>query len=901
MASYTDKTPTFNPYVQQLPVEAMMKVGMYKQQKYDEGVQKIQTSIDNVAGLDVASELDKSYLQSKLNALGNNLKTVAAGDFSDFSLVNSVNGMTKQIVKDENVINAVSSTARIRQEQKILDQADKEGKSSVQNRAKFEEGVSQYINKTDIKQSYRGKYTQYTDIDKKLREVADKIHEVDNSIENPYKRDNAGNTLYFKKDKSGNTITSTDPNSGGVSQIDDAILSVKVKGKPAEKILSNFYSSLNENDKQQLGIDSWYHYRGATADTFKADATNNYNLSKQILTDKIIQKNLELTTNPKLSTADQNKIKAEINDANKKLTNGSLDKELNDQIAEIDSNKDVEQYKYKLYTQKTLTNLAKDMSWQSYEQEYKANPYAQMDMQKKQLQFSYDNASRDQRNQDRAFNWGVTKFYAEQAAAAAKLKGGLATGDIPVTDKAIGTEIDTPTAGGLNEEILSISGERTKGGVVTVPGQIDLLTNKYLDKITDPSLGTSQKKATYLDYLSRSYAQDPSKLIKSLRNPNLAKYLEERRALEITLGQKQSLYNATKAASKVFDDRQDAILKQEAGVNYTNGRAMYTASELYNFGKDAETFYKTTAGGTSPTTGASTSKTTFDANALLNTYKGRKEEALARAYVNRYQGKNLSPTEKVLIDRTQFIKLKFDPTIGKINQEKRNFESDFLAKRMPERQMQVGTVDYANNKADETTINAMIGNKLNEFQTLGQLDVQKWKDFSPDKLKEIRKDPNASYTIEKKYDGSGNLIVTSGDVKQVIPITSTEMSTFSPKVAQSNPWNDIKNQVMSSPSHTTNLIGGTDSSAATNARLSGYNAPSLAHTALAPLVRFDVEGSADNDGGPNDSYILRMYAQNNGIWQTGYIGNEFSSLATVQERMKMIGPGTVSDFLKTYK
>lgn len=895
MASFADKIPTFNPYVQQLPVEEMAKVGMQKQQQYNEGIQKIQTNIDNVAGLDVASNLDKAYLQSKLNSLGNSLKTVAAGDFSNFQLVNSVNGMTNQITKDENVINAVNSTSKIRKEQQSLEEAYKAGKSSPQNRAKFEEGVNNYINKTDIKQSYNDRYIQYTDIDKKLREVADKIHEVDNTIENPFKRDNAGNTLYF--DAKGNV--STDP-SKGTKRIDDAILSVKVKGKPVEKILANFYSSLNENDQQQLGIDAWYHYKGKTADDFKQDASNNYKEAKQILSDKIVQKNLELAANPNLSTADKNKIQAEINDTNKKLTSGDLDKELNDQIAEIDSNKNVEQFKYKLYTQKTLTNLAKNLSGQSYEQEYKSNPYAQMDMEKRRLQFSYDNAARDQKNQDRAFNWGVTSFYAKQSMEAAKLKGGLASGDIPVTDKAIPTTVDTPTTGKLNEEILGIGGKRTKGGTIEIPGQIDLLTNKYLDKVTNHSLQTNQQKTTYLDYLSREYAQDPSKLIKSLHNPNLAKYLEERRALEITLGQKQSLYNTTKAASKVYDDRQADILKQEQGVTY-NGKTMFTANELYNFGKDAETFYKTTGGGSSPTTGASTSKTILDVNGLLNSYKGRKEELLVRAYINRYQGKTLSPTEKVLLDRTQYIKLKFDPTIGKINQEKNAFESDFLAKRMPERQMQVGTIDYKNSKGDQTLVEQIIGNKLNEYQTLGQLDVQKWGHFSPDSLKEIRKDPNASYTIEKKYDGSANLVVTSGTATQIIPISATEMSTYSPKIAQSNPWNDIKNQVMSSAAHTTNLMGGNDSSSATNARLSGYNAPSLAHTKLAPLVRFDVEGAADNDGGPNDKFILRMYANNNNLWHTGYIGNTFSSLATVQEQMKNIGPGTVSDFLKTYK
>ena len=38
MASFTDAITQFNPYVAQLPVDAMVKVGTYKQQKYEEGV-----------------------------------------------------------------------------------------------------------------------------------------------------------------------------------------------------------------------------------------------------------------------------------------------------------------------------------------------------------------------------------------------------------------------------------------------------------------------------------------------------------------------------------------------------------------------------------------------------------------------------------------------------------------------------------------------------------------------------------------------------------------------------------------------------------------------------------------------------------------------------------------------
>ena len=109
MASFTDQILGFNPYVQQLPLEVMAKVGMYKQAKYEDNVQQIQGEIDKIAGLDILQPADKSYLQSKLNELGGRLKTVAGGDFSNFQLVNSVGGMATQIGKDSNVQNAVDA------------------------------------------------------------------------------------------------------------------------------------------------------------------------------------------------------------------------------------------------------------------------------------------------------------------------------------------------------------------------------------------------------------------------------------------------------------------------------------------------------------------------------------------------------------------------------------------------------------------------------------------------------------------------------------------------------------------------------------------------------------------------------------------------------------------------
>lgn len=874
MASYTDIIPQFTPYVHQLPVEAMVQVGMEKQKRYDEGIQKIQTNIDNIAGLDVIRDVEKNYLQSKLNELGSKLKTVAAGDFSNFQLVNSVSGMANQIVKDPTIQSAVQSTQVIRKGQQEKEAANKAGKGSVQNDSYWDSQVNSFLSNKDLNAKFNGSYIEYTDVDKKLREVADKVHEIDNSIDIPYKRDAQGNVLYFN-DK-GQVVSQGQ----GVPKIDDAMLSIKTKGKPAEKLLANFYDSLNENDQRQLKIDSWYHYRGATADTFKADATKNYNEQKKLLSNELVNLNLELTTNPKLTATEKSQVQARINDINTTLTNGTLDKQLQSQLAEIGTG-DAENYKYKLYTQKTLTNLAKDMSYQSYEQEIKSNPYAQMDMQKKQLQFSYDNANRQQRNFEEQLNWDKTKFFAQQT-------GKTQAGSPVVVPGRISTETSVPTLNDVNADIKSIQ------------GNIDALNASYAPTITDKTLATPQQKKAYLDNLASKYATDPSS-INQIKDNNIRQYLEKRRALDIELGQKQNLYVSAVNESKGFDKQIDAALGNEAGVNFKDGATLYTARQLYDFAKEAEKFYKTTGGTTGSTTMVGGSNTILDTQNLLNRYRGTKQEPLARAFAKRYLGEELSPTEKVLVSRTTSIKQKYDPQIAQVNEQRLKFQSDYLAQRMPERQTAVGTLDLKANKQDASMVEQLIGNKLIELSQ-GGVDVEKVGQFDPSTLQKFRKDPQATYSIVKKYDGSAQLIITSDGAQQVVPMNASEFSSYFPAYSRKNPVNDIKYAVLASPNKTTNLIGGTDASAAVNAYLSGYDLPNLSSTGLAPIVRVDVEGSPFNDGSANDKFQVRMYVNDNGHWKTDIITQQgYVTDAGVRDVLNNIGPNTVSDLLKKNK
>lgn len=247
MASFTDAISQFNPYVAQLPVEAMVKVGMYKQQKYEEGVQKIQGEIDRIAGFDVYNDVDKQYLQSRLNELGSKLKTVAAGDFSNFQLVNSVGGMSSQIAKDEKVINAVNSTAMYRKQLQRIQKDVEEGKSSPDNIYNFNKQAQPWLSSKEAGAKFSGVYNPYFDVFKFTKESFDAIKPDGYSFDQVYVTNADGS---IKTDEKGQPVYSP------------VMVRLEKEGRFPEKVrttLNQIFSDPRVN--QQLSITGEYNFR----------------------------------------------------------------------------------------------------------------------------------------------------------------------------------------------------------------------------------------------------------------------------------------------------------------------------------------------------------------------------------------------------------------------------------------------------------------------------------------------------------------------------------------------------------------------------------------------------------------------------------------------------------------
>jgi hypothetical protein len=345
MASFTDNInalTTFKPYVAQQPVEAMVQVGVQKQAQYDQGIQKIQSQIDQVAGMDVVRDVDKQYLQSKLDKLGGDLRKVAAGDFSNYQLVNSVGGMVTNIAKDKNVQNAVSSTARYRKGIADMDAAIKEGKSAPSNEWDFQNQAFKWMN-GDVSSSFTGGYNPYTNYKKNAIEVL-KALTKSKSI-----RDDA-----FTMDSKGN-----------ITGIADATLRKEMAGIPPEQIQTALMATLSPADFKQMEIDGRYSYSNASPEQLSKTVTASsnakigfYEQQKKVLLDA-----KDGTT----SNVEKTKLEEQIAELDKTINGISRE---NQAMLDNISKGDTEGIKAQLHTANFLDNFSRAFSFTETSQTY---------------------------------------------------------------------------------------------------------------------------------------------------------------------------------------------------------------------------------------------------------------------------------------------------------------------------------------------------------------------------------------------------------------------------------------------------------------------------------------------------------------------------------------------------
>jgi len=363
MASFTDSITQFNPYVSQLPVDAMVKVGMQKQAQYDQGVQKIQSYIDNVAGLEILNDTDKSYLQSKLDQLGSKLTVIAGGDFSNQQLVSAVGGMASQITKDENIQNAIFSTANAKKQQSRIDADVKKGKLNDSSQYIYNRELQKYMGNNEVGQRFTGQYVPKTsEWDKKMLDtikvLQPKITQQD--------------IAYLTNPKTGK------PDINLVAEVMQRYTDKRVD---EGQILTAINAVLNPADLEQMRMDGIFNYRTYGEKDMAALITEKTNENIDLAKKRLDQltRNLKGLTDPDqiLETQkliDQYKNKLGDPDINKP---GELRTSAEARIASLSDPDKLDQVKSETFLRNTLDEYSNAFAYAEVKNELMRNPVAQ--------------------------------------------------------------------------------------------------------------------------------------------------------------------------------------------------------------------------------------------------------------------------------------------------------------------------------------------------------------------------------------------------------------------------------------------------------------------------------------------------------------------------------------------
>lgn len=561
MASFTDAIPQFNPYIQQLPVEAMVAVGMQKQQQYDQGIQRIQSEIDRVAGLEIVRPQDREYLQSKLNDLGSKLRTVAAGDFSNFQLVNSVAGMAGKVAKDENVINAVQSTAQRKKLMQRMETDIEKGNYNPANQYVFNMSDTEWFNNPNVGAKYTGGYKTPHDVWAKIKTIAAEVGVDEKTAQQLFETDSLGRTKF---DKNGDPVWN------------NIMVEKTFKGKDASKILNAFQSALDASDYEQLGIEGRYKYRGVSPDNLKQSIVLSTEKNIKINSGKIEMLKLSLTEEMGKGDSDEELIQSiknqiEFFENQNKTFSASRDNSL--KVADTNP----EALKASLFTDNYLATMSQALSSQSVSEKYSVSPMFTVSMeinkfnrQQEQWLADYNLRLKGDKRAQEEHDFKMEKLRTE----AAYFQGGGV--DMPIESDAV--TVRAMIEGGYDEMLTSYNQTSVKIALEVLrkanPGDSDEELMKKLSdvaasqgKTLNPSSGEINTTAqTIASSMIELYRKDPNAVDGPIRN-----LLFQQGTLLEGIAAKQSIMNTAKTnAEKEATLRGIDVMSYEKAIEKVN-------------------------------------------------------------------------------------------------------------------------------------------------------------------------------------------------------------------------------------------------------------------------------------------------------------------------------------------
>lgn len=176
MSTYLTQPRTFKPYTPEVDADLYGRVLQQKEQKYQQGIQNIQSNFQSIASLPIANLADRQYTQEKLNNITSQLNQGTGVDWSDRSVQKMTSQHINAIANDPIIENAVTNSIALKRDYNIAkDSHDATDGADVANQWHFNNRMAEYVNNPSPNTKYKPGFINYTDINKGAEDYLSKI------------------------------------------------------------------------------------------------------------------------------------------------------------------------------------------------------------------------------------------------------------------------------------------------------------------------------------------------------------------------------------------------------------------------------------------------------------------------------------------------------------------------------------------------------------------------------------------------------------------------------------------------------------------------------------------------------------------------------------------------------
>lgn len=304
MANFLEGPRRLNNYISQIPVDVYSSVGMQKQLEYQQGVAKVKSIIQNSEGLggEMVRDIDRTYLNSRVDEMTQKINKIGNADFSNESLINQIEKLSSSLAGDQLIQNAISNSKKYLKDETAITQAKEKGQWSVQNEWFLRKQMSPWLNDTTMQQSYNTSgFIPYSDV---LGDVV-KL----------YKEKKPNMTLV--QGPNGDFYSYENLNGQAIGKDSRTLTETTIKELRPDQIAEEINALLTPSQREQLAINSAYQYRDiVTPIQVKSLIDTHFKNSEEYYENLLEKEKLSLTLSADTDSIKQ--ITRNINDIQKR-------------------------------------------------------------------------------------------------------------------------------------------------------------------------------------------------------------------------------------------------------------------------------------------------------------------------------------------------------------------------------------------------------------------------------------------------------------------------------------------------------------------------------------------------------------------------------------------------------